>query len=235
MVLKEKDFIEIEFTGKIQDGEVFDSNISEEIKKADLKTKAEPFAFSLGQGMFLKGVDDFLIGKEPGKTYDIKLEAKDAFGVRDTSLIRVIPLSTFKQHNLNPFPGAVFNFDGRLAKVLSVSGGRVRIDFNNLLAGKDVEYNVKVLREIKDTKEKAKAFINFLFRKDLGFEISEKGKKITIKAEPALAKFVEMFKDKFKEVLDLDLEVKELRESKESKESSKEDEKEPKKSEEQKK
>jgi FKBP-type peptidyl-prolyl cis-trans isomerase 2 len=221
MALKEKDFIEIEFTGKIQDGEVFDSNIQEEIKKADLKTKAEPFAFSLGQGMFLKGVDEFLIGKEPGKTYDIKLEAKDAFGVRDTGLIRVIPMSAFKQHNLNPFPGAVFNFDGRLAKVLSVSGGRVRIDFNNLLAGKDVEYKVKILRKVDDINEKAKAFINFLFRKDLGFEISEKGKKITIKAEPALAKFVEMFKDKFKEVLDLDLEVKELKDSKKPEDSNK--------------
>lgn len=221
MALKTKDFIEIEFTGKIQNGETFDSNIKADIEKAELKTKAKPFVFALGQGMFLKGVDDFLIGKEPGKTYDIKLEAKDAFGVRDTSLIRLIPLSAFKEHNLNPFQGAVFNFDGRLAKVLSVSGGRVRVDFNNLLAGKDVEYKVKVTKKLEDINEKTKSFIDFLFRKDLDFEI--KDKKITITVGQPLVKVIEMFKDKFKEVLDLDLEVKELSSKKETpKETSKE-------------
>jgi FKBP-type peptidyl-prolyl cis-trans isomerase 2 len=206
MALQKKDFIEIEFTGKIPDGEVFDSNIKKDIENAELKTQAKPFIFSLGQGMFLKGVDDFLIGKEVGKTYEIKLKAKDAFGLRDPNLVKVMPMTLFKQHKLNPFPGAVFNFDGRLAKVLSVSGGRVRVDFNNLLAGKDVEYKVKVLRKIDNIDEKAKAFIQFLFRKDFKFQI--KDKKITIGVEKPLVKFVEMFKDKFKEVLDLDLQVK---------------------------
>ncbi len=208
MALKEKDFIEIEFTGKTQEGEIFDSNISEDIKKAGLKTKAKPFIFALGQGMFLKGVDDFLIGKEPGKTYEIKLSPENAFGVRDPNLVHVMPMSLFKQHNLTPFPGAVFNFDGKLAKILSVSGGRVRVDFNNLLAGKNVEYKVKVLRKVTDLNEKVKAFIEFLFRRDFDFEI--KDKKLIIKTEPKFKKFIELFKGKFKEILGLDLEIKEL-------------------------
>ncbi|GAI92008.1 unnamed protein product, partial [marine sediment metagenome] len=67
MKLKKKDFIEIEFTARVKDGEVFDSNIEEDLKKLNPDAKAKPFVFCLEEGMFLKGVEDFLIGKDMGK------------------------------------------------------------------------------------------------------------------------------------------------------------------------
>ena len=48
MVLQKKDFIEIEFTGKIKNGEIFDSNIKEDIEKSNLNLKVSPFIFCLG-------------------------------------------------------------------------------------------------------------------------------------------------------------------------------------------
>ena len=119
MVLQKKDFIEIEFTGKVKDGEIFDSNIKEDIQKAKLNLEAKPFVFCLGEGMFLKGIDDFLIGKDI-KKYEIELEPEKAFGKRDSKLVRTMPAKVFAQQKVNPFPGAVFNFDGRMAKVLTV-------------------------------------------------------------------------------------------------------------------
>ena len=86
----------------------------------------------------------------------------------------MIPIKLFKAQKLNPYPGAVFNFDGRIAKVLSVSGGRVMVDFNNPLAGKIVIYEINVLRKVDDLNEKIKSFINFLFRRDLKFSIQDK-------------------------------------------------------------
>lgn len=204
MVLNSKDFIEIEFTGKIQNGEVFDSNIEEDIKAANLNVTASPFIYSLGQGMFLKGIDDFLIGKEPGE-YEIVLEPEKGFGLRDSKLIQTIPLKVFASQNVRPVPGAMFNFDGKIAKILSVSGGRVMTDFNNPLAGKTVEYKLKVLRVVEKPAEKADAFIEFLFRKKFDFEI--KDKKIIVKAPEKMKTFIEMFKEKFSEVLGLELEV----------------------------
>ena len=67
MPLQKKDFIEIEFTGKTKEGEVFDSNMESDLKKAKLDLNFKPFVFSLGEGMFLKGVDDFLVGKDIGE------------------------------------------------------------------------------------------------------------------------------------------------------------------------
>jgi FKBP-type peptidyl-prolyl cis-trans isomerase SlyD len=207
MAIKNKDFVEIEFTAKIKGGEIFDSNIEKDLKELGSKTKGKPFIFSLGQGMFLKGVEDYLIGKEIGK-HKIELTAENAFGPRDPKLIERIPMKVFKENDLMPVPGIAFNFDGKMGKVLAASGGRVMVDFNNPIAGKDVVYEVNVLKKIDDKNEQVKAFIEFIFKKDLKFEI--KDKKITIHAEKGMDKFIELFKDKFKEIFDLDLDVKTL-------------------------
>lgn len=217
-MLKKKDFIEIKFTARIKDGEVFDSNIEEDLKKSNLEMDAKPFILALGEGMFLKGVEDFLIGKELGK-YEIDLTPEKAFGSRDPKLIQLMPMRVFREQNLNPIPGFMFNFDGRVAKILSVSGGRIRVDFNNPIAGKNVTYKVEVLRKVEDPTEKAKSFINFLFKRDFKFEIKEK--KLIIEADKQFAKFLEMFKVKFKEVLELDLEVKEVEKEEKRDETSK--------------
>ena len=209
MVFKKKDFIEIEFTGRVKNGEIFDSNIKKDLKKADLDVEPKPFIFSLGEGMFLKGIEDFLTGKDIGK-YEIELSPEKAFGVRDGKLIKIVPLNIFKQRKLNPVPGVMFNFDGRMAKVLSVSGGRITMDFNNPVAGKTVVYNINVLRKVNDINEKTKAFIDFLFRKDFKFKIDNK--KLILEAEKSIANIVEAFKDKFKEILGLELTVKEVEE-----------------------
>ena len=207
MVFKKKDFIEIEFTASVNNGNIFYSNIKQDLKNADLDIEPKPFIFSLGEGMFLKGIEDFLTGKDVGK-YEIELSPEKAFGVRDGKLIKIVPSNVFKQRKLNPIPGMMFNFDGRMAKVLSVSGGRITVDFNNPVAGKIVIYNINVLRKVNDINEKTKAFIDFLFRKDFKFKIDNK--KLILEAEKNLANIIEAFKGKFKEILDLELTVKEV-------------------------
>jgi len=103
MTLQKDDFIEIEFTGRIKDGEMFDSNIAEELKKLNSNQEAKPFIFCLGQEMFLAGVDEFLIGKELGD-YEIELKPEKAFGLRNPSLIQMIPVKVFIEHKLIRFP-----------------------------------------------------------------------------------------------------------------------------------
>ena len=207
MSFKQKDFIEIEFTGKVKDGEVFDSNIKEELEKINANAQAKPFVFCLGEDMFLKAIDDFLINKEIGK-YEIELSPEKAFGKRNPNLIQLIPMKVFKEQKLGPIPGAMFNFDGRPAKILTVSGGRVMADFNNPLAGKTVIYSINVKRKVDDLNEKIKALINFFFRKELKFQI--KDKKIILQVEKSLLDYIKVFKNKFKEILGLELEIKEI-------------------------
>lgn len=214
MNLNKKDFIEIEFVGKIKDGEVFDSNIKSELEKLNpgKSVKARPFIFALGEDMFLAGVDDFLIGKpEPAKPmrYNIELQPEKAFGNRNRNLIQLIPIKVFHEQKISPIPGTPFNFDGRVAKILSVSGGRVMADFNHPLAGKTLVYDLNVKRKIIDTAEKAKALIEFFFRQELKFKIE--GKKLILEVEKPFVEYAKLFKDKFKELLGLELQTEEIK------------------------
>ncbi len=207
MVFQKNDFIEIEFTGRIKGGEVFDSNVAGELKKLNPNAEAKLFIFSLGNEMFLEGIDDFLIGKNIGK-YEIELSPEKAFGRRSPDLIQRMPTKVFFNHKLNPVPGTVFNFDNKLGKILAVSGGRVIVDFNNPLAGKDVVYTLNVLRKIDNLNEKINSLNEFFFRRDFEFEVKEN--KLILKTEKKLAKFLELFKEKYKEILSLDLEIEEI-------------------------
>ena len=212
MTLQKNDFIEIEFTGKLKDGEVFDSNIKKDLEKAGLKLDAKPFVFPLGQGMFLKGIDNFLVDKEVDKEYELEIQPEDAFGNRDAKLIQRMPMKIFMEHKINPIQGSVLNFDGRLAKILSVSGGRVMVDFNNPLSGKVVVYKLKVLRKIEEINDKINSLNNFLFKKTFKFDVQDK--KLLMEVEKPLLDFVKLFSDKFKEIFGLELELKEAKEEK---------------------
>lgn len=217
MALKDKDFIEVEFTAKLKNGGIFDSNIKEDLDKAGIQGLPKPFIFCIGEGMFVKGVDKFLIGKEIGE-YNISLTPKEAFGPRNAKLIQMIPKKVFAQHRINPIPGSTFDFDGKLARVLTVSGGRVMVDFNNPIAGKEVEYFVKILRKVDDKNEQIGAINEFFFRQSWEFEIKdtqkETSKKLILKVPKGASQFAILFKDKYKELFNLDLECEEVEEKK---------------------
>jgi FKBP-type peptidyl-prolyl cis-trans isomerase SlyD len=209
MKLQKSDFVEIDFTAKFKDsGGVFDSSVASELKKLSPHAVAKSFTFALGQEMFLEGISDFLIGKEIDKfpkEFKIDLTPEKAFGPRDSTQVKMIPIKIFKEHDIQPIPGASLNFDGRIARILSVSGGRVLVDFNNPLAGKEVIYEVKVLGKVDDVDQKVKALNEFLFKKDFHFTVQDK--KLKLEVDTGMKTIVEMFKDKFKDILKLDLEV----------------------------
>lgn len=210
-MIKKNDFVQIEYTGKVQGGDIFDTNILEDAKKIGLKIEEKPLIICIGQGMILPSIDDFLTGKEIGE-HDLKLEASKAFGHRKREMIKTMPISVFKNSQTPPYPGAVFSFDNMLGKVTSVSAGRVIVDFNNPVAGKDVEYKLIVKKIIENNEEKVKALMTAFWGKDVPFKIE--GNKIEIETEKNFAKFFEMFSDKFKQILNLELEIKEKKDSK---------------------
>ncbi|MBS3072945.1 FKBP-type peptidyl-prolyl cis-trans isomerase [Candidatus Pacearchaeota archaeon] len=145
---KKNDFIELEFTGKVKDGEVFDTNVPEEAKKIGLEISNSPFVLCLGQEMVIKGLDKELENREIGKEYSVDLLPKDAFQERKSSLIKLIPLNVFTQQKISPRPGMTLALDNMLVKIISVSGGRVLADFNNPLSGKIVKNSFRTRKRI---------------------------------------------------------------------------------------
>ncbi|MDD5193330.1 MAG: peptidylprolyl isomerase [Candidatus Nanoarchaeia archaeon] len=204
------DFIEIEFTG-IANGEIFDTTSKEEAKKIGLEADVKPMIISVGNQMLLQGLDENLDGKEMNKKYSVHLTPDKAFGKRNPDMIKIIPLRVFKEKDMNPYPGMTVQLDNYIAKILSVSGGRVSVDFNNPLAGKEIDYNFSIKRKITDTKEKINALLDFFLRMRFDFDIDETNKKVIFQ-KSEIKPFIEMFKDKFKTITGYDFEVNERKE-----------------------
>jgi FKBP-type peptidyl-prolyl cis-trans isomerase SlyD len=211
---KKKDFIELEFIGKnLTNNGIFDSNILEEAKKLNPEIKeTKPLVICIGEGFVVKGLDEFLEGKETGKKYTLKLTPEKAFGKRDSKLIKLMPMRIFAEQKVYPQPGMTFALDNALVKIISVSGGRVLVDFNNPLASKEIEYEFTIKKIVSDDKEKINALQNFLFGQIFDFDIEEvgnekEGKKKIVFKELRLAPILNAFKDKFKEILGMDIEI----------------------------
>ena len=63
-------------------------------------------------------------------------------GKKDVKKVQLVPLATFKEHKLNPHPGLQVDFDGKIGTVMRVSGGRVMVNFNHPLSGKEIIYEI---------------------------------------------------------------------------------------------
>lgn len=173
--LKNNDFIEIDFTARIREGSLFDTTIEAEARKEYLIKEGEqrefkPVKICLGQNMILPGIDKALIDKEDGKEYNIELKPEEAFGKRNPKYIKILSLSSFLKKGMMPQPNSFININDILAKVVSVSGGRVVVDFNNPLSDKFIVYNIKINKIITDEKEKIDTLAHFYFEK---YEIKE--------------------------------------------------------------
>ena len=208
MKTKKGDFIEIKFTGYYE-GKPFDSNTEEDIKQLNPEAKAEKTVIVIGQKMVIEGLDKALEEKEIGEAYEVHVPYKEGFGERKRELVKTIPLNVFTKQKINPFPGQTLVMDELLVRVITISGARVITDFNNPLAGKDVDYKFKIKRIVFDEKEKIEALFNFFFRAIPKYEIKEN--KLIVKGPKPLAGLVILYKEKFKENLDKYLEFEEER------------------------
>jgi peptidylprolyl isomerase len=89
------------------------------------------------------------------------------------------------------------------------------VDFNHSLAGKDVEYKIEFVRKVTDEKEKVESLNDFFFRKPLDFEIKDKKLIFNLEKEnPQIKNLLELLKDKYKEMVGLDVEVEKVKEEK---------------------
>jgi hypothetical protein len=110
------------------------------------------------------------------------------------------------------------NLDGMLVKVVSVSGGRVLVDFNNPLAGRIVTYIYKIIRKIEDEKGKINSLQDFFFRKRFDFEV--KDKEVFFKVEKNMEPFIGMMAKPFEDILGMKIKAEIIEEKKSQKEDS---------------
>ncbi|MEK6937695.1 MAG: peptidylprolyl isomerase [Nanoarchaeota archaeon] len=177
--VKLHDFIEIDYTGSLLDGTIFDTTEERVAKEHGFftnKMKFGPATICVGEQQVLPGLDFSLVDKEIGHHFTVKLSPEEAFGKRDVKNIKIMPLSSFREHEIQPVPGLQIDVDGQRGTVSSVSGGRVIVNFNHPLSGKEVEYKVHIIKKITDHKEQIVSFLNSSMQipeKQIKVEIAE--------------------------------------------------------------
>ncbi|MBN2454825.1 peptidylprolyl isomerase [Candidatus Woesearchaeota archaeon] len=173
--MKKGDFVEVDYTGKLADtGEVFDTTNAEAAKKAGMdKGNFKPIIIELGKNWLLPGIEKQLDGKELG-SYNFKVKPEEGFGKKNPKLMQLVATSKFRQQNINPMPGMQLNIDGVVGTIKAVSGGRVIVDFNHPLAGRNLDYDITVKRIVTDPKEKINAMLSILgIKADLKIEVEK--------------------------------------------------------------
>ena len=182
MPIKKHDFVEVEYTGHVKDGPIFDTTDEKTAKENNIyseKITYGPITICVGENQILPGLDNFIEGKEIGKEYTAELTPENAFGKKDAKKIKLIPARAFKKTNVEPQPGLQITVDNEMGTILRVSSGRILVDFNHPLANKDVIYKIKVNKEVTDPKEKIESFMKLSLNLP-GIKVDVKENKATI-------------------------------------------------------
>ncbi|MEM5777552.1 MAG: peptidylprolyl isomerase [Candidatus Aenigmatarchaeota archaeon] len=166
--MKEGDFVLVDFVGKIREtGEIFDltlENVAKENGIYDSHFSYKPIPVIVGSHMIIKGVEDELMKMGLGEKKKIIVKPENAFGNRSEKLIKLIPISEFRKQDIDPFAGMPITMNGLKGRVLAISGGRVKVDFNHVLAGKELEYELEIKKLIEKIDEKIQAIFNIFVK-----------------------------------------------------------------------
>lgn len=137
-VVKKGDVVQVHYTGKLTNGEQFDSSVGR-----------EPLEFKVGAGMMIPGFDKGVEGMALGDKKTININAADGYGERDEQNIIPFPIENV--------PGdmklqvgqqlTLRNDQGQPVQVTvtEIKEDVVVLDANHFLAGKDLIFDVELV------------------------------------------------------------------------------------------
>lgn len=172
--------VRVDYDAWTEEGELFDTtrrDVATQNGKYNPDIVYEPLPILVGTGRVIVGFDEALVEAEVGRETEITIPAEKAFGPKDPDKVDTIPLREFQRQEVTPYPGMRFQHQGKMATVVSVSAGRVRVDYNNPLAGKSLRYKFTVVEEVQDPVQKVKAFIELAYGQGRaeGFRVEPNG------------------------------------------------------------
>jgi len=147
--IQKSDFILVDYVGKVKEtGDVFDTTSEETAKENKLYNEGdvyEPRLIVAGEGWLLKALDEAILTFKLKKKETVEIPPENAFGTRDPEKVKLVPIRRLAARGINPSLGAQIEYDKRLATVRTIGSGRVTLDFNPPLAGKDLTFSIELV------------------------------------------------------------------------------------------
>jgi peptidylprolyl isomerase len=139
---KSGDTVKVHYTGKLDDGTVFDSSL-----------ERDPLEFTIGEGAVIPGFESAVIGMAEGESKTETITAEDAYGPHNPEMVQEVERSMIPpdidvkvgQHLQITRPGVA----PLVLTVVEISGEIVTLDANHPLAGQDLTFDIELV-EIKE-------------------------------------------------------------------------------------
>jgi len=136
--VKANDTVKVHYTGKLNDGQVFDSSL-----------QREPLEITLGQGQLIPGFEKGIIDMELNEKRTVTIPKEEAYGEVEKELFQSVPKDTLPKE-IEPEVGMglmATNPDGseRQLRVAEVNEDHIIVDANHPLAGKDLTFELEVM------------------------------------------------------------------------------------------
>lgn len=135
---KDGDVVKVHYTGRLEDGTVFDSSVDR-----------APIEFRLGEGQIIPGFERLVRGMQVGESRSAAIPVEDAYGPRRDEMVLQVGHEHFPD-DLNPSVGQRLEMEREDGEVLQVtvtdvSDAGVTIDANHPLAGHALKFDVELV------------------------------------------------------------------------------------------
>lgn len=135
---KNGEIITIEFTLRLDDGEVISNSADE-----------GPLTFPLDDDMPLIGLKNTLLGLAEGEEFNVVIEPDEGYGDYDEDNFEIVPLSAFGEEEVVQGEDYTFqdeNGEDVVATVTEITDEGAVLDYNHPLAGETLHFKGKVLK-----------------------------------------------------------------------------------------
>ncbi len=135
---KSGDTVKVHYTGKLNNGQVFDSS----------KSRA-PLEFKLGSGMVIPGFDAAVTGLTPGETVTATIPVDEAYGPYREDMVADIEKQNipadFELEVGQRLEMQVPNGEAMAVTITDIKGDMVTLDGNHPLAGQDLTFELELV------------------------------------------------------------------------------------------
>lgn len=141
--VKDGDTVKVHYTGKLNDGSVFDSS-----------QDREPLEFTLGEGQLIPGFENAVTGMEQGDSTTVNIPTDEAYGERRDDLELEVAKNELPD-NIEPEVGMQLQMQQQESgqavpvQITKVEDDKVTLDANHPLAGKDLTFDIELVEVSK--------------------------------------------------------------------------------------
>lgn len=136
--VQQGDTVKVHYTGKLENGTVFDSSIDR-----------DPLQFTLGKGQIIPGFERAVVGMNPGESKTETISADQAYGLRREDMVIEVDRQQLPA-DLQPEVGQQLQVSQTAGQsipvvIADVSESKVLLDANHPLAGETLIFDIQLL------------------------------------------------------------------------------------------